>query len=169
LFLSSVVSAAQAAPGDCIGDSPDGRLFCGASVPKPFSYSLCYENAAAFWRDNAMCYARGGTPGPNGTCPGATPDTEDNVDERAVAYAQYVNGSNCTLVSDSGWDVVHSSNWCWNANGPVYQEGYLIATLRTFVASCQSGGQVPTTAMKSRSLNAQSAIRTRSPRAARAA
>jgi YD repeat-containing protein len=151
-LFCAAISRSVAAPNDCIGDSPDGRLFCGASVPKPFTYSLCYENASAFWRDNAMCYARGGTPGANGTCPGSTPDTEDNLAPRAVAYAQYLNGSSCTLASDSGWDAVHSSNWCWNGNGPIYQEGHLVSTLRTFVASCESGGQVPTTALKSRPL-----------------
>jgi hypothetical protein len=88
-LFCAAISRSVAAPNDCIGDSPDGRLFCGASVPKPFTYSLCYENASAFWRDNAMCYARGGTPGANGTCPGSTPDTEDNLAQRAVAYAQY--------------------------------------------------------------------------------
>jgi YD repeat-containing protein len=153
LFLfCAAIPAARSAPTDCIGESPDGRRFCGASVPKPFTYSLCYENASAFWRDNAMCYARGGTPGPNGTCPGSTPDTEDNLAERAALYAQYVTGQSCSLGSDSGWDVVHGSLWCYNANGPIYQEGYLIATFRRFVASCGSAGEIPSMAAKGRTL-----------------
>ncbi len=154
LFLfSAAAPATQAAPTDCIGDSLDGRMFCRSSVPTPFSYGLCYENASAFWRDNAMCYARGGTPGPNGTCPGSTPDTEDNVAPRAALYAYYSTGEACTLSLDTGWDAVHSSNWCWNANGPGYEEGYVTFSVRHFVASCgQSGGQVPSTALKTRQL-----------------
>jgi YD repeat-containing protein len=153
LLLYAVIPAAHAAPTDCIGDSPDGRMFCRSSVPTHFSYGLCYENAAAFWRDNAMCYASGGTPGPNGTCPGSTPNTEDNVAPRAVLYGQYSTGESCTLAQDTGWDAVHMSNWCWNANGPGYEEGYLTFSVRHFVASCgQSGGQVPSTALKTRQL-----------------
>jgi len=154
LLLCAALPAAQADPGDCIGDSADGRLLCRSSVPTPFTYGLCYENAPAFWRDDAMCYARGGTPGPNGTCPGSTPDTEDNLGPRAVLYAQYVSGESCTLSSDSGWDVVHNSFWCWNANGPTYLEGYLTRTMRRFVAMCgQSGAEVPSMGDKGRTLN----------------
>jgi YD repeat-containing protein len=151
-LLCTVIPAAHAAPNDCIGASPDGRLLCRASEPTPFTYSLCYENASAFWRDNAMCYARGGTPGANGTCPGSTPDTEDNLAQRAGLYAQYLTGEGCSLSSDSGWDVVHSSIWCWSANGPLYQEGHLISTFRRFVASCPSAGPVPSMASKGRTL-----------------
>ena len=152
LFLVGMPLSLIAAPDDCIGDSADGRLFCGAKKPTPFGYGLCYDNASAFWRDNAMCTARGGTPGPNGTCAGGSPDTEDNVAQRAVAYAQNVTGESCSLGQDSGWDVVHNSMWCWSANGPTYQDGYLVGTARYFVASCGSAGEVPSMALKTRQL-----------------
>jgi YD repeat-containing protein len=152
LLSLAVVQAAHAAPDDCIGDSPDGRRFCSSSIPKPFAYGLCYENAAAFWRDNALCYASGGTPGPNGTCPGATPNTEDNLAGRALLYGVYSSGQSCTLSVDSGWDVVYSSLWCWSVNGPYYSEGYLVGTGRRFVASCGSGGDFPLMALKTRQL-----------------
>lgn len=151
VLVAAFLPLAHANPGDCIGEVPDGRASCGSRVPKPFNVGLAYENASAFWRDNAMCYARGGTPGPNSSCPGATPDTEDNIAERARLYAQFVTGTSCSGGTDSGWDLVYSSFWGGTYNGPGYEEGHLNFTARRFDPSCESGG-APSIAIKNRGL-----------------
>ena len=138
LFGLTHSAGLSASPNDCIEDAADGRKFCGARQPTPYTYGLCDEgsSSAAHW-----CLARGGQwhAGPM-VCEGATPDTEDNLAQRALAYSNSwpPTGGSCSIVNDSGWDFVGFAPNCWN-HPPLYSQGYLLITFRRFSLSCMNG------------------------------
>src|SRR5689334_3850267 len=156
-YLLAIPTApmAFAAPTDCIESGTDGRQLCSRKYPTPLSVQLCDEAAAFVSRDAAMCRALGGTPAGAGNCIDQTvPVTEENLADLSIRFAQELrlNKESCGISSDTGWNATYTSNFCFNANGAVFEDGYLIGDFRRFTVACSGGGGEVLSARKGRSL-----------------
>ena len=119
-----------------------GKIFCGSLVPKQWKVSgTCDEAAPSLFRDAAGCRASGGTPGPEGTCPGAQPLTEGNLLQRVIRFAEELrhNAVSCSIAGDTGWGAVFYSYNCGNYQD-YYTEGQLSGTARRLSVACEGAG-----------------------------
>ncbi len=128
--------------GQCVENG--GTQVCSVFPRKPYTYSLCDEAAAYLARIQAWCKARGGVPQPDGSCPGATPDTEGNLDSRSVAFAQYLYpAKSCSETYDTGWGQTFFSNFCLSGSPAYDSDGYLKTDFRRIGVTCVQDGQPP--------------------------
>jgi YD repeat-containing protein len=137
----SILATASARADDCVEFG--GKRFCGAPKPTPFTYGACDEQGANLFSDAAWCFVSGGTSANTG-CPGATPHTEDNIEERSVQFTDvFLGQAGCSIVADTGWGTTFTTNFCVGG-GDVYGGGFgiLTATNRRLQIGCPRGGML---------------------------
>lgn len=148
-FLAAV-PAAQADPNACVEDG--GSQYCGPPIPTPWSYSLCNDSAETVSDERAWCLASGGTSfnAIDGSCPGSTPFTDDNLESRAIAWVFYSSGYTASVTSDTGWGATYDTYWC-GTGGPRYASGYYLGDARVITLQT-TAGTAPLYASKGRGL-----------------
>ena len=143
LALYAFVSILATASARAVCVEAGGRQFCGALKPTPFTYAACDEQGANLFSDAAWCFVGGGTSANTG-CPGGTPHTEDNIEERSVRFTEVFLGQTaCGIVADTGWGASFTTNFCVGG-GDLYLGGFgiLTATNRRLQIGCATGGML---------------------------